>query len=164
MSRGKTMKDSHRQVGVITYVEETDYRGEGGVADTVNIGMEFVAGGCQSFGGLYLPDSVHREIFKAQVMSAFGVSNFTALVGRHGYALRQFSGWNEPIYGLESEITGRKVTLTSIRQALGVVPEASGLEARRQTLHRSIEYFKRRVLETQNELLQIEADYVDWDK
>ena len=93
-----------------------------------------------------------------------GVMNQKDLVGQKCYVLRAFSGWNEPICGLESIDGKRRMTVNDwCRKEFGKDKAKSRLEQEKESLQSSIERAHRQISENKVRLQNLANDYVEWD-
>ena len=125
---------------------------------TVGLLLGPTGGAYQAFGGLSLTPETGAD-FKAELCAFFGRS-FDALKGAKCYTLRSFSGWNEPIEGLELE-NGKRFVLTAWRRKHWPATE-SRLDARKKSIQGEIEWLTRRIREETAKLAELEADYTEW--
>jgi hypothetical protein len=149
------MKSEHRAHGTIREVR-TGY--EDGRFVTTWVFVDLDDGGTQGFGGWSLAE--HQEAWNAELCALFGVSKLDDLVGKHCWALRSFSGWNEQIEGLEGTDGKRLVATAFWRKRLPAVQ--SVLEKRRESIERDIAHHTRRIKEQTHTLARLENDYVEW--
>jgi hypothetical protein len=151
----KKMKEAHRQHGTI---ESVRYGDDDGRCDTCWIFVNF-GGSVQGFGGYVLNE--HLGAWNAELCKLFDVAAVDELVGKNCWALRSFSGWNEPIEGLET-VDGRRFIATAFwRPRLGR-PVQSVLAKRRESIESSIASLTRRINDETRTLARLEADYVEW--
>lgn len=156
------MDRRHREEGVITQVKIENYRGEKGPPNTVSIHIRFVEGGAQNFGGLMIPSKIEIETYLSMVCLTFGVKEWKDLLGQECYALRAFSGWNEPIHGLESVTTGRKFTNNQFRKFMEY-PHESMIIEEKQRLERRIVNAENDLQRFRKDLDDLKKNYVEWD-
>lgn len=149
------MKDEHRQHGTITRAYEDDMDGR---CDTTWVGIDF-GGSHQSFGGFVLQE--HRKAWNEELCKTFGVSKLEELVGKHCWALRSFSGWNECICGLET-VDGRRFVSQDFFAGRLNKPMKTRLEERRESIESSIAALTRRINDETRTLARLESDYVEW--
>lgn len=154
-------RDQHHELGKIDYVKVENWRGEG-EPNTVMIGIDLDAGCHQGYGGLHLPDASARANFLRMLRWTFGVDGNSDLKGQKCYVLRSFTGWNEPIIGLESVETGRSMTTNQFCALEGYKVE-NALVKRKESILSSIEHHKRRIADDERTLKNLEADYKEWD-
>ncbi len=156
------MKKQHREEAVIDYVSVENFRGgKEGEPNTVNMGMKM--GGChQGFGGLSLPDKKLQDAFLETVMMVFGVTKPSDLVGKRCYVLRAFSGWNEPIAGLESLDGKKRMTINGFRKAMGFEVD-NRFKEEEKSLRQDILRYKERIESARHRLKTMDDDYVEWD-
>ena len=148
------MKEAHREHGTIRSVRTGDEDGRC-ISTWVFVDMSC---GAQGFGGYVLNE--HAEAWNADLCALFGVEKLDELVGKHCWALRAFSGWNEPIEGLEGTDGKRFVATDFWRARLPAVQ--SVLEKRRESIEREVGFLTRRINEETRRLAGLEADYVEW--
>ncbi|MBX3216911.1 MAG: hypothetical protein KF850_33070 [Labilithrix sp.] len=149
------MKEEHRQYGTIESVRTGD---EDGRWETTWLFVKF-GGSVQGFGGYFLKE--HREKWNAELCALFGVSKLDELVGKRCWALRCFSGWNEPIEGLENAEGQRFVATDFFRRHLSK-PVESVIAKRRESIESSIASLTRRINDETRILARLESDYVEW--
>lgn len=148
------MKDEHREHGTIEAVRTG--QDDHGISTWLYIRGQR---GTQGFGG-YVLDK-HQEAWNGELCALFGVSKLDDLVGKHCFALRAFSGWNEPIEGIEAGDGRRFVATDFWRRHLGK-PVVSVLEKRRASIEGEINHHTRRINDETRTLARLEADYVEW--
>ena len=101
---------------------------------SVDVYVELGSSG-QGMSGVRLDDGPLRDSYIADLCAAFGVRDLDALVGREGYALYAFGGWNEPIDGLEGPCGVFSINAWQRKH----FPETPTLvEERRQQLERAV--------------------------
>lgn len=117
-------------------------------------------GSHQGFGGLVLNDELVSS-FVAALAHTFGVTTKESLVGMKCFALRCWGFHNDTIEGLQSEATGKIMTITNWLRANGL-PCRSPMEKRVESIRSDIQWARRRIEEETNELVKINDGYIDW--
>src|SRR5437762_1056285 len=127
-----------REYGTIesAYLDDADGR-----CDTVWLSISF-GGGAQGFGGYVL--NQWRDEWIAELCALFGVSSLKDLVGKHCWALRSFSDWNENIEGVENT-DGRRFTATAFFRKRQPEKTIGVLERRRESLVSCVASLARRM-------------------
>ena len=168
MTKPNRMEAPYRELATVerVFVGKEDH----GI-DTVSLTMAGVgvAGSSwgQSFGNLCLGDPGDLAAFCRRLCLKLDVPNVQDLKGKRFYILRCFASLSSPIEGLEDPETGARFTITGFRRwRFPDKPEfhQSPLEERRQSLVRSIESHKRRILQDEQALYRLGDDYVSWEE
>lgn len=149
---------STKELGTIkdarVYVEHRDIL-------TSYITIDFDSGGTQGFGGLNLGNKKIAKSYTDDICKAFGVKNLEDIVGMKCYALRNFSTWNEIICGLET-LDGKRFTHYAWRKKMFPEHTKHPLAEKLESLNDDLEYFKKKIEQTELEIAGISEKFVDW--
>jgi len=154
------MGDRFREFARIDSVRIENFR-DGDVPNTVWVYLDFDGAG-QGFGGLYLPEKHHRDLFLSSLRETCGVKSDKELLGQPVFALKNFGGWNDPIDALESGSTGKIFSIRAFREAITGQKQPSALEDKKNELRLSIEHLERRLRQVRLELESVESRYKEW--
>lgn len=125
---------------------------------TCSVHIEFDSGGAQGFGYLALGNLL--EDFVNDLCATFNVKNLKDLIGKKCFALRCFSGHNEPIDGLESIETGKKFIINHWRKKHFANTKTT-LQDKIESLNNRINSNIRQIESFNKELEFIKTDYTE---
>lgn len=120
--------------------------------------------GIQSLVFAFRADSPEEKAFRIELAALFGVRWIHDAKDRECFALRSFPYNNDPIEGFE--VDRRRWTRTGFaRRHLPLESDLaiSPLERRRLEYEYRIQAARRRIVETQEELERLGADFVNWE-
>lgn len=153
------MNDAYREHGTINSVKGPHTEDHGILTTWVFI--DFTKGCSQGFGGIML-DAKLAESYTKDLCAAFGVKTIEDLAGKKCYALKSFSGWNEPIEGIESADTGCRFLHNRWRKK-HFMDTTDVLSNRKKSVENEISFLNRRLDEEKLKLTKLSKDFVDWD-
>lgn len=149
-----------RQLGTITSVH---YGKEDHGILTIWLQIDF-EGSLQGFGGICLGDTKKHPIsvsYHDALCRCLQVKKIEDAVGKKVYALRCWGGFNEPIEGIENVVTDVRFIHWRWREEhLG--KHETPLDSRTVSLRSTLAHTRRRVVEIEKELDNIQVGYKQW--